>query len=67
MSKMNTFYTIAKTIERLEKLRTPAGQITDKSVIALSKMHHLNEIYFYDSNNISDSSVKLPKNMQKLR
>ncbi|XP_044010452.1 uncharacterized protein LOC122854105 [Aphidius gifuensis] len=64
--KDDTLYTIANTIKLLKMLTINCAQITDDGIVALSKMNNLQIIYLNGHSNITDSSIKLLKNIVKL-
>ncbi|XP_044020525.1 SCF E3 ubiquitin ligase complex F-box protein grrA-like [Aphidius gifuensis] len=64
--KNDGLYTIANTIKWLELLEIPCKFITDDGVVALSKMNNLRYIYLNGHSNITDSSIKLLKNIVKV-
>ncbi|KAF7996741.1 hypothetical protein HCN44_002387 [Aphidius gifuensis] len=63
----DSLYTIANTIKRLESLIIDSEWITDDGVVALSKMDNLQHIYLHGHSNVTDSSIKLLKNIVRLR
>ncbi|XP_044016218.1 uncharacterized protein LOC122857849 [Aphidius gifuensis] len=62
----DTLYTIANTFKHLTLLKMISPVVTDNGVVALSKMDNLQYLIFYGNTKITDSSVKLLKNMVKL-
>ncbi|XP_044013527.1 uncharacterized protein LOC122855904 isoform X2 [Aphidius gifuensis] len=64
--KDDTLYTIANTMEQLKILAINCTEITDDGVVALSKMNNLQIICLNGHSNITDSSIKLLKNILQL-
>ncbi|XP_044001392.1 uncharacterized protein LOC122847649 [Aphidius gifuensis] len=62
----DTLYTIANTFKHLEVLHINTNWVTDIGVVAISKMNSLQNLYFKGNTKITDSSVKLLKNLIKL-
>ncbi|XP_044003512.1 uncharacterized protein LOC122849049 [Aphidius gifuensis] len=62
----DTLYTIANTFKHLELLHINSNLVTDDGVVALSKMYNLQNLFFNGRTKITDSSVKLLKNLIKL-
>ncbi|XP_044009688.1 uncharacterized protein LOC122853343 isoform X2 [Aphidius gifuensis] len=64
--KDNSLYSIANTFKNLKHLKIYSNSVTDDGVLALSKMNNLKILNFYGQcNNITDSSIKLLKNLIK--
>ncbi|KAF7989479.1 hypothetical protein HCN44_008153 [Aphidius gifuensis] len=62
----DTLYTIANTFKHLTLLKIISHLVTDDGVVALSKMINLQYLIFGGNTNITDSSVKLLKNLIRL-
>ncbi|XP_044009687.1 F-box/LRR-repeat protein 2-like isoform X1 [Aphidius gifuensis] len=64
--KDNSLYSIANSFKNLKFLKIYSTWVTDDGVLALSKMNNLKILNFHGCNNITDSSIKLLKNLIKL-
>ncbi|XP_044001657.1 uncharacterized protein LOC122847865 [Aphidius gifuensis] len=57
-------YNVANVMEKLESLRIYGPWITDAGIVAISKMNYLRNLDCFGFNNVTDSSIKLLKNME---
>ncbi|XP_044001696.1 uncharacterized protein LOC122847903 [Aphidius gifuensis] len=57
-------YNVANVMRELKSLRIHSHTITDAGIVAISKMNYLRHLDCFGFNNITDSSIKLLKNME---
>ncbi|XP_044006090.1 uncharacterized protein LOC122851108 [Aphidius gifuensis] len=62
----NALYVIANVMEQLKILCISCELVTDDGIVAISKMNNLQILNCFGHNSVTDSSVKLLKNLIKL-
>ncbi|XP_044016767.1 uncharacterized protein LOC122858127 [Aphidius gifuensis] len=62
----NGIYNIANTIKRLHTLSVSCQLLTDAGIVTCTKMNNLKYLEFKGFNNVTDSSIKLLKNLTHL-